>query len=67
MRAHSGAGAGDIRYTRTLACVLLLTGGFMIAEFAVALWTGSLALLVDAGHIKIGPTAISSATAKMKF
>jgi Co/Zn/Cd efflux system component len=47
--------------------VLLLTGGFMIAEFAVALWTGSLALLVDAGHIKIGPTAISSATAKMKF
>ena len=51
MHAHSGAGAGNTRHKRTLAWVLLLTGGFMIAEFAVALWTGSLALLADAGHM----------------
>jgi cobalt-zinc-cadmium efflux system protein len=34
-----------------LLAVLLLTGGFMLVEVAGALWTGSLALAADAGHM----------------
>ncbi|MGH7324972.1 MAG: cation diffusion facilitator family transporter [Candidatus Rokuibacteriota bacterium] len=34
-----------------LQTVLLLTGAFMVIEVAGALWTGSLALAADAGHM----------------
>ena len=34
-----------------LATVLALTAGFMVVEVAGGLWTGSLALLADAGHM----------------
>jgi cobalt-zinc-cadmium efflux system protein len=40
----------DARRSR-LAAVLALTAGFMIVEVAGGLWTGSLALLADAGHM----------------
>jgi len=33
------------------ATVLALTAGFMVVEVAGGLWTGSLALLADAGHM----------------
>lgn len=50
MHSHSHASSGGGN-KRTLTWVLLLTGGFMIVEFATALVTGSLALLADAGHM----------------
>jgi cobalt-zinc-cadmium efflux system protein len=40
----------DARRSR-LATVLALTAGFMVVEVAGGLWTGSLALLADAGHM----------------
>lgn len=40
----------DARRSR-LAAVLTLTAGFMVLEVAGGLWTGSLALLADAGHM----------------
>ena len=44
---HSHASAPK----RALAIVLVLTGGFMVAEVIGGLLTGSLALLADAGHM----------------
>jgi cobalt-zinc-cadmium efflux system protein len=41
------AGAGDTRLTAALA----LTAGFMVVEVIAGLWTGSLALIADAGHM----------------
>lgn len=38
-------------HTPALAWTLGLTGGFFLIEVAGALWTGSLALLADAGHM----------------
>ena len=45
---HDHAGPGK---ERRLAIVALLTGGFMVAEVAGGLLSGSLALLADAGHM----------------
>lgn len=39
------------RYTNHLAWALGLAGGFMVVEVAAGVWTGSLALLADAGHM----------------
>ena len=39
------------RHSRRLAIVFVLTAGYMIAEFAGGLISGSLALLADAGHM----------------
>lgn len=39
------------RHRRALLWALGLTGGFFLIEVAGALWTGSLALLADAGHM----------------
>lgn len=39
------------RHTRALAWTLGLTGGFFLVEVAGAFWSGSLALLADAGHM----------------
>src|SRR5258706_3200922 len=36
---------------KRLSIVLVLTAIYMIAELAGGLWTGSLALLADAGHM----------------
>lgn len=48
-RAHRPTAA--FRSRRRLLATLLLTGSFMIVELAGALWTGSLALAADAGHM----------------
>ena len=45
---HHGHGQGD---ERRLGIAALLTGGFMLAEVAGGLISGSLALLADAGHM----------------
>jgi cobalt-zinc-cadmium efflux system protein len=47
--AHSHSRASDGR--RRLSLVLLLTAMYMVAEAAGGWWTGSLALLADAGHM----------------
>ena len=39
------------RHTARLIWVLGLTSGFLVVEVVGALWTGSLALLADAGHM----------------
>jgi cobalt-zinc-cadmium efflux system protein len=44
---HPDSGAGDARLT----AALVLTAGFMGVEVVAGLWTGSLALIADAGHM----------------
>jgi len=39
------------RHQRSLVWTLALTGGFLVIEVAGGLWTGSLALIADAGHM----------------
>src|SRR4029079_16049020 len=39
------------RSCRVLTLTLTLTCAFMVVELLAALWTGSLALLADAGHM----------------
>ena len=39
------------RHARRLTGTLLLTSGFLVVEVAAGFWTGSLALLADAGHM----------------
>lgn len=49
---HSGQGHNHIpKNERKLAIAALLTGGFMLAEVAGGLISGSLALIADAGHM----------------
>src|SRR5207249_3407924 len=42
-----------------LTATLVLTCGFLVVEVAGALWSGSLALLADAGHMLAGAAAAS--------
>jgi cobalt-zinc-cadmium efflux system protein len=44
-----------------LVVTLVLTGTMMVVEFAAGLWTGSLALLADAGHMLTDATALALA------
>jgi cobalt-zinc-cadmium efflux system protein len=44
-------GSAASRHTGRLMWTLALTGGFMVVEVIGGLWTGSLALLADAGHM----------------
>lgn len=46
---------------RPLLLALLLTGGFMIVEFIGGLWSGSLALIADAGHMLTDTAALALA------
>jgi cobalt-zinc-cadmium efflux system protein len=49
--SHPGTGVDRAADRRRLGIVLVLTCAYMIAEVAGGLWTGSLALLADAGHM----------------
>ena len=46
---HAATRAGQ--HTRALAATLALTTTFLVVEVVGAIWTGSLALLADAGHM----------------
>jgi cobalt-zinc-cadmium efflux system protein len=46
---------------RRLGWALLITGGFMVIEVAGGLWSGSLALLADAGHMLTDTAALALA------
>jgi len=50
VHAHATGGA---RHKPRLRAALGLTGGFLLVEAAVGLWTGSLALLADAAHMLV--------------
>ena len=56
---HSHARASDSR--RKLTMVLVLTAIYMIAEAVGGWWTGSLALLADAGHMLTDVAALTLA------
>ncbi|HEX6853195.1 MAG TPA: cation diffusion facilitator family transporter [Candidatus Polarisedimenticolaceae bacterium] len=47
--------------TRRLAIVLALTAGYTLAEVVGGFWTGSLALLADAGHMATDNVALALA------
>lgn len=56
---HHGRGAGGSTPTRRLGIVLVLTGLYMIAELVGGIYTNSLALLSDAGHMFADVAAIA--------
>lgn len=55
--AHGHAGA---RHRWRLAAALGLTAGFLVVELVAAVWSGSLALLSDAGHMGIDVVALAT-------
>ncbi|MFT3807719.1 cation diffusion facilitator family transporter [Arenimonas sp.] len=60
--AHShDHGLGRIRHERPLRRALWLTGGFLLVEVAMGLWSNSLALLSDAGHMATDTLALAVA------
>lgn len=48
---HGGPDLTAVADRRRIALVLTITGTVLVAEVVGALWTGSLALLADAGHM----------------
>ncbi|WP_426702715.1 cation diffusion facilitator family transporter [Rhodanobacter sp. Col0626] len=54
---HEHAGSGDGR-SRKLLFALVLTFAMMIVEVVGGLWSGSLALLADAGHMMVDALAL---------
>src|SRR5882762_9959960 len=50
-RPHTHPHRSNRGNRKRLSIVLLLTAVYMVAELAGGLWTGSLALLADAGHM----------------
>ena len=50
---------GRRKGTRSLRIALLITVLFMLVEFVGGLWTNSLALLADAGHMLTDAAALS--------
>jgi cobalt-zinc-cadmium efflux system protein len=51
MAAHAHHETAAARARPALVATVVLTGGFLLVEVAAAFWTGSLALLADAGHM----------------
>ena len=64
-RAHRHGRAADSR--RRLSIVLLLTSVYMVAETIGGWWTGSLALLADAGHMFADAAALTLALMAVWF
>src|SRR5512145_2908089 len=58
---HAHRETATRRSRRRLLAVLLLSGGYMLVEVAGALWTGSLALAADAGHMLADTGALALA------
>jgi cobalt-zinc-cadmium efflux system protein len=52
---------------RRLTIAFFLTAGFMFAEFGGGLWTGSLALLADAGHMLNDTVALGLAVGALRI
>jgi cobalt-zinc-cadmium efflux system protein len=68
--AHAHAHTHDTlseRGRRRLLLVLLLTASYMLAEAAGGWWTGSLALLADAGHMLADVAGLALALVAARF
>lgn len=64
---HGGHGHVEAASTRVLRVAFVLTASFMFVEFAVGLWSGSLALLADAGHMLADAGALALAMFAQRF
>jgi cobalt-zinc-cadmium efflux system protein len=56
---HAAVRGAERGRERRLAAVLVLAAAYMLAEVAGGLWTGSLALLADAGHMLADVAALA--------
>lgn len=56
--SHGPSAQADVRY---LVGALILIVAFMVVEVAAAVWSGSLALLADAGHMLVDAAALAVA------
>jgi len=61
--SHAAGGENE----RHMLWAMLLTGGFMVAEVVGGLWSGSLALLADAGHMLTDTAALAIAWLAARF
>lgn len=66
-RRSSGTVPDRTADRRRLAAVLFLTLGYMVAELVGGLWTGSLALLADAGHMLTDVASLGLALGALWF
>ena len=64
---HDHSHGRAARSSRRLSLVLLLTAVYMVAEAAGGWWTGSLALLADAGHMLTDVAALALALLAVWF
>ena len=66
---HGGHGHGQAGVTpvRVLRVALVLTASFMVVEAVVGVWSGSLALLADAGHMLADAGALALALVAQHF
>jgi cobalt-zinc-cadmium efflux system protein len=60
-------GTASARHVGRLVGALALTGGFLIVEVIGGLWTGSLALLADAGHMLADVGGLAMALVAVRF
>ena len=67
LRQHGHVHRHSPESGRRLTVVLLLTAGYMLAEAVGGWWTGSLALLADAGHMFTDVAALALALAAVWF
>jgi cobalt-zinc-cadmium efflux system protein len=68
MEAHSHAGGHTHHQARgSLKTALIITATFLVAEFAGALYSNSLALLADAGHMLTDVAALSLSLFAIRF
>lgn len=63
-QGHAHAGA---RHRWRLVAALCLVGGFFVVELVTGLWSGSLALISDAGHMAADVVALAAALAATKI
>ena len=62
-----GSGHAGTRHRWRLALAFALVGGFFVVELVVGLWSGSLALLSDAGHMAADVVALGAALAATRI
>ncbi len=64
---HGGHGHAAQAPARVLRVALALTASFMVVEAVVGVWSGSLALLADAGHMLADAGALALALVAQRF
>lgn len=62
-----GSGHAGTRHRWRLGVAFALVGVFFVVELAVGLWSGSLALLSDAGHMAADVVALGAALAATRI